>query len=483
MLKDQTLLCWHSNRAGTDVLVNAIKALKNRNIIVSHILLLKQEATALELTNLKENITVDEVIVGIKDPTNHKEIYDILVGLVLPKIQRIENLHINISPGTPAMHAVWLILHAGGRLPSEATLWSSQKSPTTNRPRIDMVDFAINTYLSEIRTLQKSNNSCAMYDMEPKSPKRKEALDSLKRFSSLVGIPFLITGERGIGKTRIIETIVRTIKQKEMITLACGGLDSDVVDSLLFGHVKGAFTGAIENRDGLLKSANNAVLFLDEIQDLPKSVQRKLVRVLQDNERRYRPVGSDNELSVNFELICASNKSISELSEILDKDFFDRISMLTTRLPSLRECREDLLVDWQHVWAELRISENLPLEAPISDELEMFLSQSSLQGNLRDLQRMACLIMAYWQEKNYLQSISISLQEFEKLDTTNKNHINNNPTEFIEGLTRSDHINKFKQQLAINAKNQFGTWQKASEVLRCDERTLRKDSYWNNNVE
>ena len=476
MQSHQVLLCWHSARAGNDVLVNAIKSLKNRKILISKVLLLTQSNQKIDLTELQENIYVEEVLVGLEDPTHHKFIYDQMVEQVLPKIGMITGLHINVSPGTPAMHAVWLILHAGGRLPTGTKLWSSQKSPDTKRNSIKEVEFPISTYLSEIRVLQKDDGSVAMYDMEPKSACRKQALDSLKRFSSLSGIPFLVIGERGIGKTRIIETVVKTIKQKDMVTLACGGLDSEVVDSLLFGHKKGAFTGANEDRDGLLKTADKGVLFLDEIQDLPKSVQRKLVRVLQDNQRKYRPVGSDKEISVNFDLICASNKSLSELSEILDKDFFDRISMLTTRLPPLRECREDLLVDWQHVWSELRMSENQPLTAPMIKEIKDFLSVSSLHGNLRDLQRIVCLVMAYWQENDIPNSISIALREFRQLNTLSTHSVDMNMVSSVANFTRGELLERFKKQLALEAKSQFGTWRKAAESMSCDEKTLRQDA-------
>lgn len=153
-----------------------------------------------------------------------------------------------------------------------------------------------------------------------------------------------------------------------------------MVDSMLFGHVKGAFTGAEKDRNGLLKEANGKVLLLDEIQDLPTSVQRKLVRVLQDNHHSFRPVGSDTEEASDFELVCASNKSLEQLATILDADFFDRVSMLTITIPPLRACREDILSDWQRIWQEVnKINPNLPAEAPVSNELIQFLTRHIYQ--------------------------------------------------------------------------------------------------------
>ena len=94
-------------------------------------------------------------------------------------------------------------------------------------------------------------------------------------------MPLLVLGERGTGKTRIVATLVPELKRRpgNVVTLACGGLDSSLADSMLIGHRKGAFTGAVGDRPGLLAEADDGILFLDEVQDLPKAAQRKLVRV------------------------------------------------------------------------------------------------------------------------------------------------------------------------------------------------------------
>ena len=146
--------------------------------------------------------------------------------------------------------------------------------------------------------------------------------------------------------------------------MACGGLDSSLADSLLFGHRKGAFTGAVGDRPALLAEADDGILFLDEVQDLPKAAQRKLVRVFQDRGRRYRPLGGDTEVAVDVELVCASNLDDAVLRQRLDPDLYDRVSHLSVRIPPIRACREDLIDDWRAVWRELRQHEGLPDEAP-----------------------------------------------------------------------------------------------------------------------
>lgn len=412
--------------------------------------------------------------VSLENPADHNEIYQGLEKQILPDLKREHNLHINISPGTPAMHAVWLILHARGHFPTGTLLWSSQYNPDTKRTSIASVDFNVNTYLAEIKTVSCSEGGYALYDLDPKSKVRRDALQTLKQFASVPQAPLLILGERGTGKTRLIETVVSKVKQKPVITLACGGLDSQVVDSLLFGHIKGAFTGADKDRNGLLKEAKGKVLFLDEIQDLPTSVQRKLVRVLQDNHHRFRPVGSDKEEQTDFELICASNKSLEQLANILDADFLDRVSMLTMSIPPLRACREDILSDWQKIWREVNLSSNLPVDAPVSDELIHFFNSAPLAGNLRDLKKLAFMTCAYLSSNNADMALSNALNSLGKQLVKDENLTTRFSFGDLSQTTKEDLTRNFNRELAKAAKQQFGTWPKAAQALQVDQKTLQK---------
>src|SRR5690606_38100039 len=145
---------------------------------------------------------------------------------------------------------------------------------------------------------------------------RHAAFDALSRYARLSGAPLLILGERRTGKTRLVETIVATLKtRKKVVTVPCGGLDSALAESLLFGHHKGASTGAASDRRGLSGDAKGGILFLDEVQDLPSACQRKLVSVFQVRQRRYRLLGSDREVSADVGLVCASNLPVAELRE------------------------------------------------------------------------------------------------------------------------------------------------------------------------
>lgn len=465
-----TLICWHSERAGVDVLTSSIKSLKNRRIIIRRIIYLVQNANPPELPADLMRI-IEVILLSLDDPTNHEEVYREVQTRVLPRINVQKHLHINVSPGTPAMHSVWLILHAGGRFPGDTRLWSSQYNPETKRHRIAPVRFPVNTYLAEIRRFSSIVAHAATYEPEPKSPARKNSFERLKRYAQVSAFPLLILGEKGVGKTRLVESFVKTIKQKKVVSLACGGLTSELADSLLFGHRKGAFTGADEPRDGLLKHADGGILFLDEVQDLSKTVQRKLVRVFQDNRHRYRPLGSDEEISVDVELVCATNQTLSKLSQSLDPDLFDRISQLRVEIPPLRDCREDILPDWQQVWGELRQDDLIPKDAPVTDTLMVTLRHSDFHGNLRDLQRLAALIMAWWSPDDLPRTIETSISEWERDDF---NQISGDKLPLGTG-SRSARIKWFKKQLACWAKDRFTTWKAAAKALECDEKTLRQD--------
>ena len=469
--ENHTLVAWHSHRAGAEVLENALQALaRDHKVPIRRVFyLLQPQHKDLPKPKIAAGIEFNKLELPVTDPTQHLPIYQAVRDRVLPKIRDCPLLHINISPGTPAMHTVWLMLHAGGAFPVGTRLWSSQYDPATKATRIDPVEFPVNTYLAEIRAQTWHEPALALYDGEPRSPARRDMLQKLSRYARLPDAPLLIVGERGTGKTRLVETHVAKLKQRDkVVTVPCGTLDSDLAESMLFGHIKGAFTGAANARPGLLKEADKGILFLDEIQDLAKPLQRKLVRVFQDRQHRFRPVGGDKEESVDIEVVCASNRTMAALQESLDADLFDRLSHLIIRIPPLRECREDLPDDWQRVWRELQRDPGLPENPPTAKPLEKLLASHELPGNLRDLQHLALLCMAWWQE-GAQTALDKAIEEWRQREIIGAaKH-----AEFGEG-TWQERVEWFRKRLALWAKSQNeGSWERAAEFLHCTDRTLR----------
>jgi two-component system NtrC family response regulator len=154
----------------------------------------------------------------------------------------------------------------------------------------------------------------------------------------------LIVGETGTGK----ELFARVIHENSLspgsafVVVDCAALPEQLVESVLFGHIKGAFTGADCKRDGLVKEADGGTLFLDEIGELPLSIQKKFLRVLQ--ERRFKPVGSTQEIKSNFRLICATHRDLNKMvaEGLFREDLLFRLRTFTIELPPLRRCKQDI---------------------------------------------------------------------------------------------------------------------------------------------
>lgn len=204
------------------------------------------------------------------------------------------------------------------------------------------------------------------------------------------GAPVLITGERGTGK-EVVASILHfnsdyVTNKSVFITQNTGALHFDSLDSILFGHMHGAFTSTVADRKGCFRAAENGTLFLDEIGNVEKNAQKKLLRAIEYN--KITPLGSDKELSVNARLILATNKDIWKLAEEgkFMPDLIDRIDRRRIHLPPLRERKADIPV-FTHFFVNL-YSEiyNLQFVPEIDQEVFQKLSEYNYPGNVRELQ-------------------------------------------------------------------------------------------------
>lgn len=197
--------------------------------------------------------------------------------------------------------------------------------------------------------------------------------------------PVLITGETGVGKEQIAEAIHKCSGLKgKMVTVNAAGLDDIMLSDTLFGHKKGAFTGAMESRDGLIEQAKGGTLFLDEIGDLSVASQVKLLRLLQQKE--YYRLGSDILHKSDARIIAATNGDLSALisSGTFRSDLYYRISAHTIHIPPLRERPEDIVPLVQHFAKISAKSMKLPLPG-LSKELCNALMSYPFPGNVREL--------------------------------------------------------------------------------------------------
>jgi len=197
----------------------------------------------------------------------------------------------------------------------------------------------------------------------------------------------LLTGETGTGKEIFAFAIHKNSKraQGEFVVVDCGALTETLVESALFGHEKGAFTGADRKRIGLLKSADGGTLFLDEVGELPLVIQRSLLRALQ--ERRFRPVGGDREIGSNFRLVAATNRDLDELVKKgrFREDLLHRLRSINLHLPPLRERDGDLRELAAYFIGRICDQNQIGRKGISPDFLEV-LKGYSWPGNVRELQ-------------------------------------------------------------------------------------------------
>jgi DNA-binding NtrC family response regulator len=158
----------------------------------------------------------------------------------------------------------------------------------------------------------------------------------------------LIHGESGTGKELVAAEVHRHSKRARgpFIKINCAAVPADLIESELFGHKKGAFTGAISDKVGLVQLADGGSLLLDEIAEVPPQVQVKLLRLLQ--EREFRPVGASQLVQANFRLICATNAPLNPAASKLREDLYFRINTITLEIPPLRERPEDISLFFEH---------------------------------------------------------------------------------------------------------------------------------------
>jgi two-component system response regulator HydG len=196
----------------------------------------------------------------------------------------------------------------------------------------------------------------------------------------------LVLGESGTGK----ELVARTIhaygpnSQKPFLPVDCGSLVPTLIESELFGYVKGAFTGANRSKDGLLVSAEGGTVFLDEIGELSIDLQAKLLRALQEKE--VRPVGATHRVPIKARIVAATNRDLAVMVDkgTFRKDLFYRLNVVNLRLPSLRDRREDIPLLAAHFLD--RISREHGTKFTLSDEALRTMMRHDWPGNVRELE-------------------------------------------------------------------------------------------------
>jgi transcriptional regulator with PAS, ATPase and Fis domain len=244
-----------------------------------------------------------------------------------------------------------------------------------------------NRYLQEkyttIREVNQASGINMIFGNSPQMKNLEKMINQVAPTSSTV----LFIGETGTGKELAAETIYNrsALVNKPFVKVNCTAFAADIIESELFGHVKGAFTGALSNKKGLLEMADGGTLFLDEIGDIPMPMQVKLLRFLQFGE--VRPVGSNETKIIETRLIAATNQKLEELIEkgLFRQDLFFRLNTFTLEVPALRHRKEDLPLYIYHFLKKGVLKLNKKVERVSTNALDQLIHYD-WPGNLRELQ-------------------------------------------------------------------------------------------------
>lgn len=339
---------------------------------------------------------IEEKLYQLSGPTEYREIYEAadaeLAALKATYGNKLD-LTIHLSPGTPQMATVWIIL-AKTRYSARLIESSIQKGV-----REAFVPFDISAeYLPSVLkrageqliglATELPDSSADFAAIVHKSAEMKRSIAQATRVAPYP-IPVLIEGESGTGKELMAHAIHHASgRTGKIVSVNCGAIPAELVESEFFGHIKGAFSGASSDRKGHFEEAHDGTLFLDEIGELPKSVQVKLLRALQEN--RVVRVGSSTEIHIDVRVITATNRRlVNEVAQgNFREDLYYRLAVGMIRLAPLRERRGDLGLLIEHLLekANQGASEAIgQTKRTLSPRAKNVLLGHSWPGNVREL--------------------------------------------------------------------------------------------------
>lgn len=314
--------------------------------------------------------------------------FDIIISdLQMPEITGMDILKIK-PPDT-----VFIMITGYG---SVATAVESMKLGAfdyINKPfNIDEFVIKVDKAVENIKLTRKVQNlesivgeSSGFKNIIGKSKKIREVFDFIEKVAK-VNVNVLIEGESGTGKELVARAIHNTSsrKDKPFIALNCSAIPENLLESELFGHTKGAFTGAVESQKGVFEQAEGGTLFLDEISEMPYNLQAKLLRVTENFE--IKPLGSDRVKKIDVRIISATNQNLLSLidNKVFREDLYYRLSTFQIKLPPLRERRSDipLIVNYYLKILSAKLSKELTITSRAMDVLMEF----EWKGNVRELE-------------------------------------------------------------------------------------------------
>ncbi|EAU64699.1 sigma54-dependent transcriptional regulator RtcR [Stigmatella aurantiaca DW4/3-1] len=329
-----------------DLLVDRLELLYSPNAAVL-------AATVTEdIHQVSADTQVRGVEVDIQDPWDLEEVYGALLDYArsYPFQPEQEDYLVHITTGTHIVQICMFLLVESRHIPARLV----QTAPPSGRDRgpgkYSIIDLDLSKHdrlATRFQQEQREGLSFLKAGIDTRNAAFNQLIARIEQVAIRSRAPLLITGPTGAGKSQLARRIYALKKARRQVNgpfvdLNCATLRGDAAMSALFGHVKGAFTGALSDRPGLLRQANGGVLFLDEIGELGADEQAMLLRAVED--KRFLPVGSDKEVESDFQLIAGTNRDLqAEVARgAFREDLLARINLWTFQLPALRERPEDI---------------------------------------------------------------------------------------------------------------------------------------------
>ncbi len=305
-----------------------------------------------DIARISPETEVVHNIVHFTDPWDFESVYSVLLDFArayhfTPSKERYLT---HITTGTHVAQICLYLLTEAGYLPGKLLQTSPSKEDSELLGAYQIIDLDLSKYdqiASRFRKEHQEGTSHLKGGIKTNNALFNKMIDQLEKVSIRSNEPILITGPTGAGKSQLAQRIYELRKHRcklegNLVEVNCATLKGENVISTLFGHKKGAFTGAGADRSGLLREADKGLLFLDEIGELGLNEQAMLLKAIED--KRFMPFGSDKEVSSDFQLIAGTNKNLIHQAKLglFREDLLARIDLWTYQLPSLKERIEDI---------------------------------------------------------------------------------------------------------------------------------------------
>lgn len=367
-------------------------------VMKSRILVVDDEESIrefLEIMLKKENYEVTTVEDGLRaKETLGKKSFDMVISdMQMPNMTGIELLK-HVKESYPDI--VFMMITAFGTTESAVDAMKMGAYDYVTKPfKIDEVRLNIANALrsknleTEVRILKKELvKEYSFQNMVGNSSAMHVVYDLVKRVSQ-APTNILVTGESGTGKEVVAKAIHYNgpLKDRPFVTINCGAIPENLMESEMFGHKKGSFTGAISDKVGLFEVADGGTLFLDEVGELPMSIQVKLLRAIQ--ERIIRRVGATDDIKIEVRIIAATNRNLEDMvsKSSFRQDLYYRLNVINIRTPALRERPDDIPLLANHFLRKYNEKLNKSISG-ISTEAMEILKNYNYPGNVRELENM-----------------------------------------------------------------------------------------------